>query len=442
MQLKIEYLKPSEIKEYDSNPRSHNETQITQIAKSIDQFGFNNPLLIDENSILIAGHGRLAAVKLLKLEQVPVVRLSHLNEAEKRAYRIADNKLTENGRWDEDLLKMEFCEIEKISLDLQSDFSLDITGFSLPEIDILMQDSIKTVKAGEKANEIPYVPENEIVSKIGDIWKLGSHRIICGDSLKSETFDLLMQGKKANMVFTDPPYDLEVKHICGQGKIKHKEFAFASGEMNEAEFIEFLKTSMQNLAKNSVDGSVHYICMDWRHILEIITASKFVYEKMLNLAVWCKQNGGMGSFYRSQHELVFIFQKGGFSHINNIELGKHGRYRTNVWNYAGVNSFGHNQKDLRMHPTVKPVALIQDAILDASKRSDLILDAFLGSGSTLIAAEKSGRKCFGVEYEPLYIDTIIRRYHELTGIWAVHEQSGEDYQNLLNLKKEQKNDRI
>ena len=443
MQLKIEYLKPSEIKEYASNPRSHNETQITQIAKSIDQFGFNNPLLIDENSILIAGHGRLAAVKLLKLKQVPVVRLSHLNEAEKRAYRIADNKLTENGRWDEDLLKIEFSEIEKMSLELKTDFSLDITGFSLPDIDFLMQEKTKAEKADEKLNAVPYVLENEIISKHGDIWLLGHHKIICGDSLKAETFQNLLKKQKADLIISDPPFNVKIQgHVCGNGKTKHKEFAFASGEMNESEFIEFLRQAMQNMSDFSKDNAVHFLFMDWRHLYEMISASRSVYPKMLNLIVWCKQNGGMGSFYRSQHELIFAFQKGKGSHTNNVELGKHGRYRTNVWHYAGVNSFGPNQKNLCMHPTVKPVELLQDAILDASKRGEIVLDAFLGSGSTLIAAEKSGRLCFGVEYEPLYIDTIIRRYHELTGIWAIHEQSGESYNNLLEKRKEHKNDGI
>ena len=440
--LNVEYVDIQNIKIYASNAKMHDDKQIQQIAKSIEQFGFNNPLLVDENYELIAGHGRLEAAKLLKMSSVPIIRLTHLSSAEKKAYRIADNKLTENGRWNEDLLKLEFSEIEKLCFDTNEDFSLDITGFSMPEIDLIIQGAPKPSKIDAELNSLPYVPEDELISEPGDVWLLGSHRIICGDSLKAETFDTLMQGKKASMIFTDPPYDLPVKNICGQGKIKHKEFAFASGEMNEQEFVDFLKNSMKNLAENSVSGSVHYICMDWRHILEIVTASKSVYEKMLNLVVWCKQNGGMGSFYRSQHELIFVFQKGKASHINNVELGKHGRYRTNVWNYAGVNSFGHNQACLKLHPTVKPVEMIEDAILDASKRGDLILDAFLGSGSTLMAAEKTHRICYGVEYEPLYIDTIIRRYFSLTGIWAVHGSTGLTYDQILQERKEKKNDRI
>ena len=389
--IKIDYVKIGELLEYSSNPKVHEEKQIQQIAKSIERFGFNNPILVDERSEVIAGHGRLLAAKLLKLETVPVVRLIHLSEAEKRAYRIADNKLSENGRWDTDLLKLEFSEIEKLALNLEDELNLDITGFDFKEIDVLLADNKPNEKADEKLNFVPYVPAK---------------------------YNVKIQG-----------------HVCGAGQTKHKEFAFGSGEMNEAEFISFLKTSMANIAKYSAENSIHYVCMDWRHIYELLSAARDIYPKMLNMAVWYKKNGGMGSFYRSQHELILVFQNGKGSHINNVELGKHGRYRTNVWHYAGVNSFGSEQKNLKMHPTVKPVELVRDAILDASKRGDIVLDAFLGSGTTLIAAEKAGRVCYGIEYEPLYVDTIIRRYYELTGVWAVRKDDGKPYTELLKEKK-------
>ena len=259
--------------------------------------------------------------------------------------------------------------------------------------------------------------------------------------LQQYVTDFKIEKVKANMVFIDPPYNVKIQgHVCGAGQTKHKEFSFGSGEMNEAEFISFLKTSMANIAKYSAENSIHYICMDWRHISELLSASRDIYPQMLNMVVWCKKNGGMGSFYRSQHELIFVFQNGKGSHVNNVELGKHGRYRTNVWHYAGVNSFGSEQKNLKMHPTVKPVELVRDAILDASKRGDIVLDAFLGSGTTLIAAEKAGRVCYGIEYEPLYIDTIIRRYHELTGNWAIHLSSQKSYEQLLQEKLEKINE--
>lgn len=439
--LLVNYVAINSIFDYKLNPKTHEEKQIQQIARSIERFGFNNPILIDEKSEVIAGHGRLAAARLLKLDDVPVICLSHLSEVEKRAYRIADNRLSENGQWNTDLLKLEFSEIEKLALNLEDELDLDITGFDFKEIDVLLAEDKPSVKADQKLNSIPYVSENEIVSQYGDIWLLGKHKIICGDSLKEETYQHLFENIKANMVFTDPPFNVKIQgHVCGAGQTKHKEFAFASGEMNVVEFISFLKTSMANIAKYSVENSVHYICMDWRHIYELISAARDIYPKMLNMVVWCKKNGGMGSFYRSQHELIFVFQNGKGSHVNNVELGKHGRYRTNVWHYAGVNSFGSEQKNLKMHPTVKPVELVRDAILDASKRGDIVLDAFLGSGTTLIAAEKAGRVCYGIEYEPLYIDTIIRRYHELTGNWAIHQSSQKSYEQLLQEKLEKNNE--
>ena len=424
------------IKKYNSNARIHLEKQIQQIATSIKKFGFNNPILIDEKSEIIAGHGRYEAAILLNLKTVPVIQIEHLNELEKKAYRIADNKLTENGQWDTDLLKIEFSEIEKLSLEINNDFCLDITGFDCPEIDFLLDAEKKDTKNNQKLNAVPYVPENEIISKPGDIWVLGKHKIICGNSLEQKTFETLLGDQKADLIFTDPPYNVKVSSIGSSGKIKHKEFAMASGEMSEKEFTGFLKTVFENMAAFSKEGSVHYICMDWKHVHELTSAALNVYHKILNLAVWCKTNGGMGSFYRSQHELIFIYQIASGPHTNNVELGKHGRYRTNVWQYAGVNSFGKNQKHLKMHPTVKPVELIKDAILDASVRGQIVFDAFLGSGSTLIAAEKTGRICFGIEYEPLYIDTIIRRYHELFGLWAYREEDKMTYDSLLlNLKE-------
>ena len=439
--LLVNYVAINSIFDYKLNPKTHEEKQIQQIARSIERFGFNNPILIDEKSEVIAGHGRLAAARLLKLDDVPVICLSHLSEVEKRAYRIADNRLSENGQWNTDLLKLEFSEIEKLALNLEDELDLDITGFDFKEIDVLLADNKSNEKADEKLNSVPYVPENEIVSQHGDVWLLGKHKIICGDSLQGETYQRLFHDVHANMVFIDPPYNVKIQgHVCGSGQTKHKEFAFASGEMNVAEFISFLKTSMANIAKHSVENSVHYICMDWRHISELLSASQDIYAKMLNMVVWCKKNGGMGSFYRSQHELICIFQNGKGSHVNNVELGKHGRYRTNVWHYAGVNSFGSEQKNLKMHPTVKPVELVRDAILDASKRGDIVLDAFLGSGTTLIAAEKAGRVCYGIEYEPLYIDTIIRRYYELTGNWAIHQSSQKSYEQLLQEKLEKINE--
>ena len=429
--LTVVYTPLDTLTEYPNNPRQHDTKQLIKIQNSIEKFGFINPILVDEHNEIIAGHARLAAARLAHLPQVPVIRLEHLSTAQKKAYRIADNKLAELGTWSVENLQLEFQELEKLDLD----FSLGITGFDMGDIDLILEG--KEAKADPKANNIPFIPDNEVVTREGDIWILGEHRIICGNSLQKETLSQLMEDKKADMVFTDPPYNVKINgHVCGAGNVQHKEFKFASGEMTSEEFTQFLKTSFEMLCAFSKDGSLHYICMDWRHIKEIMTAAD-VYDQFKNLCVWRKDNAGMGSFYRSQHELIFMFKHGKEPHINNVELGIHGRYRTNVWNYAGVNTpSAENAEKRAMHPTVKPVELIKDAILDASNRGGVVLDTFLGSGSTLIAAEKAGRICYGVELEPKYVDTAIRRYESLGEKYiAIHAASGKTYQELLSAKR-------
>lgn len=428
--LEVSYVASEEIKPYQNNPKKHPEKQITQIINSIREFKFNNPVLIDENNVLIAGHGRLLAAKHLGLGKVPAIRLTHLTDAQKRAYRIADNKLTENGEWDTDLLILEFSDLEKLNLD----FALDITGFDNVEIDNLLNPAT----SDPKLNNIPFIKPEEVVSAPCDIWQLGEHRIICGNALEEQSFSALMAGKQADMVFTDPPYNVKIDgHVCGKGANKHKEFAMASGEMSNDEFVQFLTKNFTLLKKYSVNGSLHLICMDWRHV-EHITHAGHVYDEFKNLCVWNKTNAGMGSLYRSKHELIFIYKNGTAPHTNNVELGAHGRYRSNVWDYAGANAFGKNKELLKLHPTVKPVELIWDAILDVTKIGGIVLDSFLGSGSTLIACEKSKRKCFGIELEPLYIDTTIRRWEAITGENALR-QDGKTYAELLAQKQEANN---
>ena len=429
--LRVVYTPLDTLTEYPNNPRQHDTKQLIKIQNSIEKFGFINPILVDEHNEIIAGHARLAAARLAHLPQVPVIRLEHLSTAQKKAYRIADNKLAELGTWSVENLQLEFQELEKLDLD----FSLGITGFDMGDIDLILEG--KEAKADPKANNIPFIPDNEVVTREGDIWILGEHRIICGNSLQKETLSPLMEDKKADMVFTDPPYNVKINgHVCGAGNVQHKEFKFASGEMTVEEFTQFLKMSFELLCMFSKDGSLHYICMDWRHIKEIMMAAE-VYDQFKNLCVWRKDNAGMGSFYRSQHELIFMFKHGKEPHINNVELGIHGRYRTNVWNYAGVNTpSAENAEKRAMHPTVKPVELIKDAILDASNRGGVVLDTFLGSGSMLIAAEKAGRICYGVELEPKYVDTAIRRYESLGEKYiAIHAASGKTYQELLSAKR-------
>jgi 16S rRNA G966 N2-methylase RsmD len=408
------------------NPRTHSPKQIQQIAASIRRFGFTNPVLIDDANGIIAGHGRVAAAKLLGRVTVPTIKLSGMSEAEIRAYVMADNKLAENAGWDRTLLAIEFQYLASLDID----FDLSITGFELPEIDVLIGELSLGEKDGkpDPADEVPAVAPGPAIARPGDIWSIGRHRLVCGDSTKADIYSALLGEEQAQMVFTDPPYNVPISgHVSGLGKVQHREFAMASGEMSPAVFTEFLTTVFRHLAAVSIDGAIHYQCMDWRHMTEILAAGEAAYSELKNLCVWAKSNGGMGSLYRSQHELVFVFKSGTAPHINNVELGKHGRYRTNVWSYPGVNAFGGNRDDLELHPTVKPVALVMDAILDCSKRKGIVLDAFAGSGTTLIAAERTGRRGYGVEIDPLYCDVILRRMKSVCRLDAVLSATGQTF---------------
>ena len=423
--LTVSYRAIADLKPNPHNPRIHSKKQIFQIARSIKEFGFTAPVLVDAKLNVIAGHGRLLASKELGWQEVPTISLDHLSEGQKSAYLIADNKLTENAKWDEKLLAQQFQVLSELNLD----FGIDITGFEMGEIDVMIEGlSITDADEPDPADVLPELTTAKPVSKLGDLWLLGNHRLYCGNSLEAESFAALMGDKKAAMVFVDPPYNVPIEgHVSGLGAVRHREFAMAVGEMTEAEFTKFLTQACQMLANHSADGSIHYVCMDWRHMSELLAAGKKAYSEFKNLCVWAKDNGGMGAFYRSQHELIFVFKHGAAPHKNHFQLGQYGRYRTNVWEYPGINSFSRQSSEgnlLELHPTVKPVAMVADAIMDCSDRGDIILDSFLGSGTTLIAAERSGRVCYGMELDPLYVDTAIRRWQLFSGKKAVHEASG------------------
>ena len=402
----VEMFAIADLRPWSKNARTHSRKQIRQIANSIKRFGFTNPVLIDNDNAILAGHGRVAAAELLGMSEVPCLRIETMTPEEKRAYVIADNKIALNAGWDVDMLGQEL----KALIDLDLDFDIGITGFSIPEVDSLV-DGLSTEEPGDPADDIlpDQVPPR---CSLGDIWQLGPHRLICGDSLDRATVAALMGGEQAQMVFTDPPYNVPIQgHVGGSGAIKHREFAMASGEMSQAEFTDFLRSVFQNLIDVSGDGSVHFICMDWRHMAEVLAAGAGTYSELKNLIVWVKDNGGMGTFYRSRHEMIFAFKNGTAPHINSFELGQHGRYRTNVWQYRGVNTLRAGRMDeLALHPTVKPVQLIADAIKDVSQRRGIVLDLFGGSGSTLIAAHKTGRVGYLCEIDPVYCDIIIRRW--------------------------------
>lgn len=426
--ISIKYQPLADIRLDPKNPRAHSKRQIQQIAKSIQTFGFNVPILVDPNLNVIAGHGRVMACRELGWTEVPTICLDHLTPAQAKAYVIADNRLTENSTWDDQLLAESLKELSVLNLD----FSLEVTGFEMAEIDLRIEQQEEADKDVEDQVDLPQ-PNAVAVSRLGDLWQLGHHRILCGNALIATDYDILLAGSQANAVFTDPPYNVKIDgHVAGKGRVQHREFAMAAGEMSIDQFTAFLGKVCNNLIANSTDGSIHFICMDWRHLPELLSAGA-VYTEFKNLCVWDKGSAGMGSLYRSQHELVLIFKNGKASHVNNVQLGKFGRYRTNVWKYPGVNSFARATDEgnlLELHPTVKPVAMIADALFDCSNRGDVVLDPFLGSGSTLIAAERAGRHCFGMELDPLYVDTAIRRFQKLTVVKAVLASTGASFDEV------------
>ncbi len=404
--LQIEYLSLDRLEPFPRNARTHSRKQVRQIADSIRRFGFTNPVLIDRQNTMLAGHGRVAAAQLIGMHEVPCVRIETMSAAEKRAYVIADNKLAINAGWDEEILAGELKALMATDLD----FDVGLTGFSIAETDNLIEGLAPEEPGDPEDDRMP--ADGPSLCRPGDLWALGPHRLICGDALQADTVAALMNGEQAQMVFTDPPYNVPIQgHVGGSGAIKHREFAMASGEMSPVQFTGFLRAAFQNLVRHSSAGSIHFVCMDWRHMREMLAATNDLYAELKNLIVWAKDNGGMGTFYRSRHELIFAFKNGTAPHHNNFELGQHGRYRTNVWQYKGVNTFGSGRLDeLALHPTVKPVQMVADAIKDVSARGAIVLDLFGGSGSTLIAAHKTGRRGFLCEYDPIYCDRIIRRW--------------------------------
>lgn len=423
----IEHMPIASLRPYPGNARTHSKKQLKQIADSITRFGFTNPVLISDDGEIIAGHGRVSAAKLLGRDTVPTLRLSHLNATERRAYVLADNKLALNAGWDQEILAIELQSL----IDLE--FDLSVTGFSLAEVDMTLDAARESAAEGASGPEdvIPPMTGN-VVTRTGDLWQLGRHRLICGDARNEADYVQLLAGETVDLIFTDPPYNVPIDgHVCGMGRIRHREFAMGVGEMSSTVFTAFLTETLGAARKQCRDGAIAFVCMDWRHIGELTAAGEAVFSELKNLCVWNKTNAGMGSFYRSKHELVFVFKIGTAPHVNSFGLGDTGRYRTNVWDYPGISSMGAGRMEgLAMHPTVKPTALVADAIRDCSRRGDIVLDNFGGSGTTLIAAETCGRAARLIEYDPAYCDTIICRWQRVTGKRATLEASGAVFEDV------------
>jgi DNA modification methylase len=425
----------AELKLDPFNPRVHPSAQLCKIARSIEAFGFNVPVLVDSKLRVIAGHGRILACQTLGWTEVPTICLDHLTEAQARAFKIADNRLTEIATWDDRLLAEQLKELSALDLD----FSLETTGFNTGEIDLRIESLTPTQDgADDPADALPEVQSGPAVNRPGDLWHLGRHRVCCGSALEAAAYQALMQGERAAMAFTDPPYNVQIEgNVSGLGAIHHREFAMASGEMTADAFTDFLAGAMMALVKNTVPGSIHFYFIDWRHIGETLDAAIAARLLQLNMCVWVKDTAGMGSLYRSQHELVFVFKNGRERHHNNVELGRFGRNRTNIWNYPGAIGLRSSDEGnlIALHATPKPVTMVADAIMDVTARGDIVLDPFLGSGTSIIAAERTGRRCYGIEIDPLYCDVIVRRWQAFTRGEARHAASGRTFDDLATERK-------
>ena len=429
----IEPMAVTRLRPYASNARTHSKKQIRQIADSIRKFGFTNPVLIGDDDEIIAGHGRVEAAKLIGLQTVPAVRLSHLNAAQRKAYVLADNQLALNAGWDRELLAIELQAL----VDL--DFEVEITGFSLAEVDLALDEARESSTHAQDTPEDQMPPLSDpatAVTRQGDLWVLDRHHLLCGDSRNRQAFDSLLQGERAALLFTDPPYNVPIDgHVCGLGRIRHREFAMGVGEMSSEAFTSFLRQTLGHAAASCRDGAIAFVCMDWRHMGELLAAGHATFSELKNLCVWNKTNGGMGSFYRSKHELVFAFKVGNAAHTNTFGLGDTGRYRTNVWDYAGINTRRPGRdEELATHPTVKPAALVADAIKDCSRRGEIVLDPFAGSGTTLIAAHNTGRRARLIELDPAYCDQIARRFEQVTGKQAILAATGQSFEAVAEAR--------
>ena len=416
LDLHIEQRPVAELKPAGRKARYNSKRQMAGIEASIRQFGFVSPVLIDAKGRLLAGVARVEAARRLGMTTVPAVVIDHLTPEEQRAFVLADNRLAELGDWNKEVLQLELEELSALDLD----FSLEFTGFSLPEIEAI-RFGVGGADPGD--DDLPE-PQAELVSQLGDVWRLGEHRLIVGSATEPAVLGRLLAGDQVRAIFTDPPYNVPVQGHVTSSKA-HGEFVEGSGEMTDAEFTAFLTKVLQQSANALVDGGIGYVCMDWRHMANVLSAADAAGMTLLNLCVWDKETPGMGSLYRSQHELIFVLKKGKAPHLNAVELGRNGRNRSNVWAYPGVSGFGADKaRERDMHPTVKPLALVKDALLDCTRKGDLVLDLFGGSGTTLIAAEKAGRRCRMAELDPKYADVIVRRWEALSGQEAAHEALG------------------
>jgi DNA modification methylase len=424
LRLQIDYRVPSELNLYSRRLRKADEKLIAAMMQSFATFGIVGPILIDASDVVVDGEKMVEAAKRLGIAQVPTIRVDHLSPEEVRLLRLNLNQLQTKGEWDVEQLSVEFAELFKVDLPV----SIAESGFSLAQIE-----GIVFGKAAQAAEDELEPAKGPDVTRLGDLWLLADkHRLYCGSSLERPSFETLMGPERAQMVFTDSPYNVKISgNVSGLGKVVHREFVQGTGEFDEAGFIKFQTDSIRNLADFSEDGALLYLCMDHRHMWEIQSGIRANNLAHVNLAVWNKLAGAMGSLYRSQHELIFIVKKGTAPHRNNVKLGANGRNRSNVFDHPGMSQFGTGRNEqLAMHSTCKPVPLVAECILDVTNRGDIVLDGFLGSGTTLIAAERTERRCRGIDLDPLYVDVAIRRWQAMTGQDAILASTGQSFAEL------------
>jgi DNA modification methylase len=421
--LEILYPPISAVKPSPHAARQHGKQQCRKLKSLITKFGQVAPIIVDADHVIVDGHAVYETLLELGYEEIAVVVVRNRDEAEIRALRLALNRVSQDATWDNAKLKVELEALLSLS------FDLELTGFDAVEIDMVLAIDAPAANTVEEVAEEVEPTAGPTVTKLGDIWHLGKHLVVCGDARDADRLQGLLGATRATVAFTDPPYNVKIDgFVSGLGKNQHREFAMASGEMARGEFVTFLSSFLAALKPSLADGAILFVCMDWRHAGELLEAAVEQGLEFKNLCVWVKSNAGMGSFYRSQHELVFVLKHGNASHQNHFQLGQFGRTRSNVWNYRGVNAFGKDRDELLgVHPTCKPVTMITDALRDVSRRGDYVLDPFLGSGSTLIAAEEVGRICVGAEIDPAYVDVVIRRWQKLTGRDAVLAETGETF---------------
>ena len=420
--LNIVYVPIARIAEAKRRVRIKDAVQIQKVAASIAKFGVVVPLIVDQAWHIVHGHTVYEAARTLGLSELPVVILDHLQPHELRLLSIALNRLAETGTWDEEVLRVEVEELIELGEDLV------VSGFALAEIDCLLLDD-ESEAAPEPEIKPPLL--STAISQPGDLWRLGEHYLFQGDARASESYGAIMQtGERARIVLTDTPYNVpNAGHVTTLPQ--HREFAMAAGEMSRDAFAEFLKAWLVASSAHVMDGGLVATFIDWRSVELVLCCGRELGFNLLNLVVWGKANAGQGSFWRSQHELLPIFKKGNAAHLNNIELGRHGRWRSNLWAYPGASTLGSEARDgLTFHPTVKPRAMLEDALLDVSQRGEIVIDPFCGSGSTLLAAETTGRLCRAIEIDGLYCDLTLRRWQELTGQEALLVATGESFGSI------------